>query len=76
MNKGMCTLRMVRSACLCVLSLMLMTSFAQAAVIKVGAILAETGPAAFLGGPLMRNRLILATGLIIVAGAVSIVAGW
>jgi branched-chain amino acid transport system substrate-binding protein len=55
MNKGMCTLRMVRSACLCVLSLMLMTSFAQAATIKVGAILAETGPAAFLGGPEVRS---------------------
>ena len=41
--------------CLVVLSLSLMTSYAQAAAIKVGAILAETGPAAFLGGPEVRS---------------------
>jgi branched-chain amino acid transport system substrate-binding protein len=32
-----------------------MNSFAQAASIKIGAILAETGPAAFLGGPEVRS---------------------
>jgi len=55
MNKGMSALRMVRSACLCVVTLWLTTSLAQAAAIKVGAILAETGPAAFLGGPEVRS---------------------
>jgi branched-chain amino acid transport system substrate-binding protein len=48
-------LRAVYSVCLCVLSLLLMSSFAQAAAIKIGAILAETGPAAFLGGPEVRS---------------------
>ena len=55
MKKVLCMMRMARSSCLCVLSLLLMTSFAQAAVIKIGAILAETGPAAFLGGPEIRS---------------------
>jgi branched-chain amino acid transport system substrate-binding protein len=35
--------------------MLLMTSFAQAAAVKIGAILAETGPAAFLGGPEVRS---------------------
>ena len=48
-------LRVLRSGCLFVLSLLVMTSFAQAASIKIGAILAETGPAAFLGGPEVRS---------------------
>jgi branched-chain amino acid transport system substrate-binding protein len=48
-------MRMVRSACLGVFCLALTTTFAQAADIKVGAILAETGPAAFLGGPEVRS---------------------
>ena len=55
MNKVMSLLRTVRSACLCVVSLLLMTSLAQAEAIKIGAILAETGPAAFLGGPEVRS---------------------
>lgn len=55
MKKVLCMMRMARSACLCVLSLLLMASFAQAAAIKIGAILAETGPAAFLGGPEIRS---------------------
>lgn len=55
MKKVNCTLRLVRSGFLCALSLLLMTTFAQAAAIKIGAILAETGPAAFLGGPESRS---------------------
>ena len=55
MNTVVYMLRTVCSACLCFLSLMLMTSHAQAAAIKIGAILAETGPAAFLGGPEVRS---------------------
>lgn len=55
MKKVRCTLRMARSACLAVLCWALTTTFAQAAGIKVGAILAETGPAAFLGGPEVRS---------------------
>ncbi len=48
-------LRVLRSGCLFVLSLLVMTSFVHAASIKIGAILAETGPAAFLGGPEVRS---------------------
>ena len=55
MNIGKCAWRVVRAAGLSVLSVVLMTSFAQAAAIKIGAILAETGPAAFLGGPEVRS---------------------
>lgn len=55
MNKGKCAWRVVRAAGLSVLSVLLMTSFAQAATVKIGAILAETGPAAFLGGPEARS---------------------
>lgn len=55
MEKVRCTLRMARSACLAVLCWALTTTSAQAAGIKVGAILAETGPAAFLGGPEVRS---------------------
>jgi len=55
MRKGSVVLRMLRSGCLFVLSLLVMNSFAQAASIKIGAILAETGPAAFLGGPEVRS---------------------
>ena len=55
MNKGKCAWRVVRAAGLSVLSMLLMTSFAQAAAVKIGAILAETGPAAFLGGPEVRS---------------------
>ncbi|MBV5317210.1 MAG: ABC transporter substrate-binding protein [Desulfobulbaceae bacterium] len=55
MKKGSIALRVLRSGCLLVLSLLVMTSFVQAATIKIGAILAETGPAAFLGGPEVRS---------------------
>jgi branched-chain amino acid transport system substrate-binding protein len=55
MKKGSVALRVLRSGCLFVLSLLVTTSFAQAASIKIGAILAETGPAAFLGGPEVRS---------------------
>lgn len=55
MRKGNVALRVLRSGCLFVLSLLVMNSFAQAASIKIGAILAETGPAAFLGGPEVRS---------------------
>jgi len=55
MRKGSVALRALRSGCLFVLSLLVMNSFAQAASIKIGAILAETGPAAFLGGPEVRS---------------------
>lgn len=55
MKKGSNARRMLRSGCLCVLSLFMITSFAQAAAIKIGAILAVTGPASFLGGPEVRS---------------------
>ncbi len=55
MRKGSVALRVLRSGCLFVLSLVLMTASAQAASIKIGAILAETGPSAFLGGPEVRS---------------------
>jgi branched-chain amino acid transport system substrate-binding protein len=55
MRKGSVVLRALRSGGLFVLSLLVMNSFAQAASIKIGAILAETGPAAFLGGPEVRS---------------------
>ncbi len=47
--------RCARLGGLCVLGMALAVSLAQAATIKVGAILAETGPAAFLGGPESRS---------------------
>ena len=47
--------RCARLGGLCVLGVVLAVSLAQAATIKVGAILAETGPAAFLGGPESRS---------------------
>lgn len=59
MKKRNGALRMLRCGWLCVLSLVLMTSLAQAAAIKIGAILAETGPAAFLGGPEVRSLRML-----------------
>jgi branched-chain amino acid transport system substrate-binding protein len=55
MKKGSVALRALRSGCLFVLGCFVMTSFAHAASIKIGAILAETGPAAFLGGPASRS---------------------
>lgn len=55
MRKGSGALRILRSGCLFVLSFLVMTSFARAASIKVGAILAVTGPASFLGGPEVRS---------------------
>jgi len=55
MKKGSIALRVLRSGCLLLLSLLVTTSFARAATIKIGAILAETGPAAFLGGPEVRS---------------------
>lgn len=47
--------RCARLGGLCVLGMALAVSLAQAGTIKVGAILAETGPAAFLGGPESRS---------------------
>ena len=47
--------RCARLGGLCVLGLAMAVSLAQAGTIKVGAILAETGPAAFLGGPESRS---------------------
>ncbi|NLX19253.1 MAG: ABC transporter substrate-binding protein [Desulfobulbus sp.] len=44
---------------LSVLTLCLFTSVARAATVKIGAILAETGPAAFLGGPEVRSLRML-----------------
>jgi branched-chain amino acid transport system substrate-binding protein len=58
MKKGTFALRTMLSG-LCVVGVLLMTSWAQAAAIKVGAILAETGPAAFLGGPEVRSLRML-----------------
>jgi len=55
MNRGRWTRRMIRLGGLCVLSLAVVTSSAFAATIKIGAILAETGPASFLGGPESRS---------------------
>lgn len=55
MEKGKKGLRALRFMCLGVLGLLVMTSMVQAASIKIGAILAETGPAAFLGGPEVRS---------------------
>jgi len=55
MNKGSFTRRLVRLGGLCVLSLVMITSSAFAATLKVGAILAVTGPASFLGGPEARS---------------------
>jgi len=55
MNKGSWTRKIVRLGGLCVLSLAIITSSALAATIKIGAILAETGPASFLGGPESRS---------------------
>jgi branched-chain amino acid transport system substrate-binding protein len=49
------TRRCARLGGLCVLGLAMAVSLAQAGTIKVGAILAETGPAAFLGGPESRS---------------------
>jgi branched-chain amino acid transport system substrate-binding protein len=59
MENGNFALRTVRCGWLCVLTLLLTASLAQAAVVKVGAILAETGPAAFLGGPEVRSLRML-----------------
>lgn len=55
MNKGSVTRRIVRLGGLCALGLAVITSSAFAATVKIGAILAETGPAAFLGGPEARS---------------------
>jgi len=55
MNRGSWTRRIVRLGGLCVLSLAVVASSAFAATIKIGAILAETGPASFLGGPESRS---------------------
>ncbi|MDD2466624.1 MAG: ABC transporter substrate-binding protein [Desulfobulbus sp.] len=55
MNRGSWARRIIGLGGLCVLSLAVITSSAFAATIKVGAILAETGPAAFLGGPESRS---------------------
>lgn len=55
MNRGHWTRRIIRLGGLCVLSLAVVTSSAFAATIKIGAILAETGPASFLGGPESRS---------------------
>ena len=52
--------RLVRSAGLFALALLLVAPAARAEVIKIGAILAETGPAAFLGGPASRSLRMLA----------------
>ena len=57
--KGVRAVRMVRVACVCAVVSLLMTSYALAAGIKIGAILAETGPAAFLGGPEVRSLRML-----------------
>lgn len=54
-----CIWRIVRAACLSVVSILTMLSLAQAESIKIGAILAETGPAAFLGGPEARSLQML-----------------
>jgi branched-chain amino acid transport system substrate-binding protein len=55
MNKAGIARRIVRLGGLCLVILAMTTSFAYAAAIKIGAILAETGPAAFLGGPEARS---------------------
>lgn len=55
MRKGNAVLRILRSGCLMAVSIIALASFAHAASIKIGAILAETGPAAFLGGPEVRS---------------------
>lgn len=55
MNKASVAQRVIRLGGMCLVILALMTSFAHAATIKIGAILAETGPAAFLGGPEARS---------------------
>jgi branched-chain amino acid transport system substrate-binding protein len=55
MKKGRVALRALMTGCLFVLGCFMLTSFAHAATIKIGAILAETGPAAFLGGPASRS---------------------
>ena len=59
MKIGNVASQVLRSGCLFVLSLLMMTSFAHAASLKIGAILAETGPAAFLGGPEVRSLRML-----------------
>ncbi|MCL2791211.1 MAG: ABC transporter substrate-binding protein [Desulfobulbus sp.] len=50
---------LARSAFLCGVALLLVASSVQAAGIKIGAILAETGPAAFLGSPAARSLRML-----------------
>lgn len=55
MNRESLTRKIVRLGGLCILGLAVITSSAFAASIKIGAILAETGPAAFLGGPEARS---------------------
>jgi len=59
MKIGNVASQVLRSGGLFVLSLLMMTSFAHAASLKIGAILAETGPAAFLGGPEVRSLRML-----------------
>ena len=59
MNRESLTRRIVRLGGLCVLGLAVITSSAIAATVKIGAILAETGPAAFLGGPEARSLQML-----------------
>ncbi|MGD9948432.1 MAG: ABC transporter substrate-binding protein [Desulfobulbus sp.] len=55
MNRESLARSIVRLGGLCVLSLAVITSSVFAATIKIGAILAETGPAAFLGAPEARS---------------------
>ena len=55
MNTVRFAVGMLRSVCLAILGLLLLSPLAQAGSVKVGAILAETGPAAFLGGPEVRS---------------------
>ncbi|MBM9615392.1 ABC transporter substrate-binding protein [Desulfobulbus rhabdoformis] len=59
MNKGNWIQRTAALGGLIVLSLMLLSVTALGATIKVGAILAETGPASFLGGPEARSLKML-----------------
>nr|WP_320012107.1 ABC transporter substrate-binding protein [uncultured Desulfobulbus sp.] len=59
MNKRSWIPKAARLGGLMVLSLMLLSVTAFGATIKVGAILAETGPASFLGGPEARSLKML-----------------
>lgn len=59
MKKAGFAFRLFKAGCLVVLGVLTISSLAQAGVIKIGAILAETGPAAFLGGPEVRSLTML-----------------